>query len=202
MRKGKFIVFEGLDGSGKTTQVRNLKSYFEEKQRKVFFTREPTDGPIGTMIRRLASGQFNLSSLGGQLLFCADREYHLTNEIEPALNEGVDVVCDRYMLSTIVYGGRENRDLLLQINSRYRFPDLTLIFDIPVKRVLDRIVATRKETEIYESENSLKGASEGYLYFAKTYPNVCVIDATKSIEEVHEEIKRTLEERLYRNSDS
>ncbi len=105
MTEGKFIVIEGPDGAGSSTQLRLVKQYLEEdKKVKVAETKEPTNNVIGGLIRGLLTNVWKVDSYGTQLLFCADRAHHLEREVEPAIAKGWYVTTDRYLASTVVYG--------------------------------------------------------------------------------------------------
>src|SRR3989304_1252387 len=101
---GKFYVFEGLDGSGLTTQAALLRNYFLSKGKEAVLTKEPTDGLIGGIIKAPLRDEWKTNPLALQMLFAADRAHHLTTEIEPALKKGKNVISDRYVLSNIAYG--------------------------------------------------------------------------------------------------
>ncbi|HYY53573.1 MAG TPA: dTMP kinase, partial [Myxococcales bacterium] len=110
--EGRFIALEGLDGSGTTTQAERIASVLRAQGRRVLLTREPSDGPIGTLIRLALTGRLGLPQRSGPLteealalLFAADRVDHLAAVIEPALERGELVVCDRYVLSSLAYQG-------------------------------------------------------------------------------------------------
>src|SRR5262245_55399277 len=130
--RAPFIVFEGLDGAGTTTQAHRLVDSLNALGHESHFTREPSDGPIGTQIRQALAGRLGLP--GGQrltpdtlaLLFAADRVDHLASEIVPLCERGVTVVCDRFMLSSVAYQGQElDPAFVRQINARALPPDLT-----------------------------------------------------------------------------
>src|SRR3989338_8048368 len=97
MTTGKFLVIEGPDGSGSSTQVALIKKYLEQKGEKVLDTKEPTNNLIGGLIRGVLTGEWKLGSYGLQLLFCADRAHHLEREIMPALEKGWNFITDRYL---------------------------------------------------------------------------------------------------------
>ena len=111
---GKFIVFEGIDGAGTTTQAQALVNYLTECGISTYLTCEPSDSSIGTFTRQALQGkqkgfhQKQLPDVALALLFAADRADHWTNEIQPLLNEGVNVICDRYLYSSLAYQGLEH----------------------------------------------------------------------------------------------
>src|SRR3989338_4768889 len=113
--RGKFITFEGLDGSGITTQATLLRNYFLSKNKDALLTKEPTEGLIGGVIKAALRGEWKTNPLTLQMLFAADRAHHLNSEIEPALKRNKTVICDRYILSSLVFGSLStSMDILKQ----------------------------------------------------------------------------------------
>src|SRR5437667_268896 len=102
---GRFIVLEGIDGAGTTTQADAIAAALRKKGRQVFVTREPSDLAIGKQIRAALVGKAAFPSDALALLFAADRLDHLEREVQPALRAGTDVICDRYVLSSMAYQG-------------------------------------------------------------------------------------------------
>jgi dTMP kinase len=140
MTSGKLIVLEGIDGAGTTTQLARLARHYGER---IYTTHEPSDGPVGMLIRQILRGEhapFDHAALA--LLFAADRRDHLAREIEPKLAEGVHVVTDRYLISSLVYQGRFiDADVVRAINRGMRPADLTLFLEVPAN-----VAAGRRET--------------------------------------------------------
>jgi len=194
-----FIVFEGLDGSGSTTQAQQLTKRLEAHGKAVFKTKEPTNGtPIGTQIRDVLQHKWEASPEGLQLLFCADRAEHLRNEIEPALSNNKVVVCDRYLLSTIAYGSLAVKDVnwLKTLNKYFREPDLTFYLKLSPEVCLERIRGRGSEFELFEKNEKLTKIGEAYAQLSNEYTNVYVIDATQSIEEVEEEVWKVVDKNI------
>lgn len=144
---GVFIVLEGIDGSGTTTQAARYAATLRAKHRAVHVTREPSDGPIGSLIRLVLNHRVHLpprhqaESLA--LLFAADRLDHLGAEILPHLDDGSVVISDRYDLSSLAYQSATTNDphvipWLRSLNSRARRPDLTLVLDVPAELAAER----------------------------------------------------------------
>lgn len=186
-----FIVFEGLDGSGSTTQARLLQERLEKNGRATLLTKEPTDeGHIGKLIREVLQHKWEASPEGLQLMFCADRAEHLKNEIEPALSNGQFVVCDRYYFSTVAYGSLAVDDVewLKTLNQHFRKPDLTFLLKLDPAECLKRIAGRGSEFELFEKDEKLRKIWTQYEALASENKNVIVLDATKSIEELHEEV--------------
>src|SRR5674476_252166 len=140
-KKGIFIVIEGLDGSGKTTQAKFLAKKLE-KTHKVLLTAEPSLGKIGTFIREdCLYEDKRLPTEAEALLFAADRIEHMKNEISPALDEGKLVICDRYVYSSLAYQGSAglSGDWIKTINARALEPDFAIFIDVSPERVLGRL---------------------------------------------------------------
>ena len=134
-----FIVLEGIDGSGTTTQLDRLDRHLRGRGRRVHATREPSTGPSAACCGRSCSAATvgptapPVDGLAMALLFAADRRDHLRREIEPALAAGTDVVSDRYLLSSLAYQAEEaERDWVAGLAREVRLPDLTLLLDVPV----------------------------------------------------------------------
>lgn len=174
IKPGKFIVIEGIDGSGTTTQANLLAQKFKDEGLPVLQTAEPSEGPIGQMIRSILSHRLTLPDVEGgvnqfslALLFAADRLDHLNTVIKPALAAGIHVICDRYSPSTYAYQGVDgdmDMDVWLgQVDSKALTPDSTIYLRIPVARdALDRIHSRGKVEEIFEKEEFLDKVIERY----------------------------------------
>ena len=157
-RRGRFLVLEGLDGAGTTTQASRLCAWLASRGRRAHLTAEPSKGPVGTEIRQVLSGR--LRGAGGgdfdpralALLFAADRLDHWESEIRPNLEAGLDVVSDRYVLSSLAYQGVTTGDAawVAAINGRAPAPDLTLFLRVRPAVALRRRYAATSEREIFE----------------------------------------------------
>ncbi len=193
--KGKFIVIEGLDGSGASTQTANLEKFFKKREENWWFTQEPTAGPIGKIIKKyLTKSQEEISSVSLQLLFAADRDDHLNKEILPKLKKGINVFSDRYFLSSLAYGSSEvnDQDWLYKINDLFLLPDLTILLKTSVKVCLERIKKNRTGLEIFESRKKLEDVWKIYELLSKKYPNIKIINGDKSEPEVFQSIKEKI----------
>ncbi|HUF52209.1 MAG TPA: dTMP kinase [Dehalococcoidia bacterium] len=142
MARGKFIVIEGLDGSGITTQTEYLRTWCQKRGIDVAVTKEPTDGPAGAIIKLIL--RHEVVGLPGEsiaLLFAADRSHHVASEIEPALERGTLLVSDRYSLSSFAYQLLDVDDLdwLRAVNAKAPPPDLTIFLDVPPEACLKRM---------------------------------------------------------------
>lgn len=185
---GRFIVIEGPDGAGTTTNSNALAEFLRQKGIDVLHTFEATDGPIGTFIReKLRSG--GLPGNAMQLLFTADRAWHEQKVIKPALEDGKTIICDRYSLSTVIYGtafGFE-RAWLEDMNSRFIKPDLLLLALPPFAVCMDRLGIREKDT--FEADDSLqKRVYDLYQSYAKDMPAAHVIDTSVEKEKSAEAI--------------
>ncbi len=194
--KGIFIVFEGPDGSGQSTQADLLEKWFEKRNVRVFSTKEPTSSLIGGIIRSILKGEWRVNMKTLQLLFSADRSYHLKKEIIPFLKKGINVISDRYLLSTLAFGSlEENLDWLKQINSDFPEPDLTFILNVPGQVCAERIAKNRFGFEIFETADKLERIRENYLGLKFYHKNTHVIRGDhRNPEEIHKEITKIVEE--------
>src|SRR5665647_183026 len=140
-KKGIFIVIEGLDGSGKTTQAKFLAKKLE-KTHKVLLTAEPSLGKIGTFIREdCLYEDKRLPTEAEALLFAADRIEHMYSEVKPALDDGKLVICDRYIYSSLAYQGNAglSLDWIKTINARAMQPDFSIFIDVAPEKVIERL---------------------------------------------------------------
>ncbi len=195
--KGKFIVFEGIDGAGLTTQASLLDKYLKSKKYEVILTKEPTNNLIGGLIRAALRKEWITSNRTLQLLFSADRAHHLEKEIIPALEDGKIVILDRYFISTIAYGMIElEKNWLKALNSQFYLPDIVFIIDVPVEVSIERIKKSRFGFEFFEEEEKLEKIRNNFLELSKEYENCFVINGNRSIEEINQEIIKIVEEKL------
>ena len=193
-KSGLFIVFEGQDGSGQSTQVRMLNEYLAKNGYDVLPTKEPTTGPIGKIIRSALQHELSFGAHALQLLFCADRAYHLDDCIEPALKEGKVVITDRYYLSTLAFGmaSGADYDLLHKINMKFRTPDVVFLIDVNPSVAVERIGKRGEKYELFEVEQTLSKVRKAYLEVAKAF-NTVVVNGESSSEEVHKRIVAALQ---------
>ena len=197
--RGKFITFEGADGSGKTTQIELIKKYLEEQGKKVLLTREPGGSDLGNKIRDiLLHYDGEVDSLCELLLYMADRAQHVKKVILPALEEGKIVLCDRYIDSSVSYQGYARGldiERIIKLNTIATDglePDLTIVFDVETQTAIERVgeIKDRLEQEGIEFHKKLR---YGYLELAKRFPNrIKTVNANLSVEEVFEQVKELI----------
>jgi dTMP kinase len=190
-----FVVLEGIDGSGTTTQLGRLVSHLEARGRRAHGTREPSQGPIGLLLRELLLGRHALpdgAPADGQamaLLFAADRRDHLRREIEPNLSVGTDVVSDRYLWSSLAYQAEEaDRDWVAGLARGLRAPDLTILLDAPVEVAAARRRAAGRVTERYDADAVQAKVAASYRRLAAADPSALVLDGRGSVDQVAAEI--------------
>lgn len=195
MRQGLFITFEGVDGCGKTTQIKLLDEYLRNLGCETLLTREPGAKGLGEKLREiLLNYDGNVSSKCESFLFLADRAQHVDCIIKPALEKGIFVLCDRHTDSTIAYQGYgrgvdiEELKNLNNLATGELKPDLTIVFDVDIETSAKRV---GKEKDRMESAGIefFERVRKGFLEIAKQEPErVKVIDSTQSIESIHEKV--------------
>jgi len=198
MKKGKFIVIEGLDGSGSTTQINLLAKYLKEKKVKVITTKEPTDNVIGGLIRGALTNVYTLPESTLQLLFAADRGHHLQRMVEPALEKGFVVISDRYFWSTVAFGSLTlDRNWLMGLQKYFRMPDFTIILKVSPRECMKRITENRSHIELYEKENKLKNVWKTYLWLKRKFSKkIDIVDGEGKIEDVNRRIIKIISDKL------
>jgi dTMP kinase len=204
--RGLFIAFEGIDGAGTTTQAARLVEWLRSRGEAVHPTREPSDGPIGVLIRQVLRHRVVVHTGEGAsrpldpgavaLLFAADRLDHLDAEVEPRLARGVHVVSDRYVGSSLAYQATElDLGWVSGINGRASAPDLTVLLRIDAGAALLRVGARGSDRELYEREETLLRVTALYdrLVADGLLANPLVIDATRGIDDIAAEIRAAVQ---------
>jgi dTMP kinase len=186
---GLFIVFEGIDGTGKSTQVRLLAEKLRLLGYVVVATREPTDGSYGQKIRELFLDRTTVSQDEELALFIADRAEHVQEVIAPALSDGFVVISDRYYLSTVAYQGANgiDPDMILKKNENFPVPDLAIILEIEPAQGIHRIQNQRNEhPNTFEEEANLRKVAKIFATMPQNF--IKRIKGSGSIEDVHRQV--------------
>jgi dTMP kinase len=201
-----FVVLEGIDGSGTTTQLDRLVRHLEARGRRAHATREPSRGPVGLLLRELLLGRHALpdgAPADGQamaLLFAADRRDHLRREIEPQLEAGADVVSDRYLWSSLVYQAEEaDRGWVASLARGLRPADLTLLLDVPVAVAAARRRDAGRVTERYDDDDVQARVAESYRRLAAADPSALVLDGGRSVDAVAADVAAAVDALLARS---
>lgn len=188
-KRGVLIVFEGTDGTGKSTQLSLLEKFLQNNHYPVITTREPTEGTYGQQIRQLYMHRDSRTPREELELFLADRKEHVDNLINPSLASGKIVLCDRYFLSTVAYQGAIGFDVneLLSLNSFAPNPDIALLFHAPLDTGEKRITEGRGESlnDFEQIENLQKVAA---IFKSLSLPFIQRISAQGSIEDIHAKV--------------
>ena len=195
MRKGYFIVIEGPDGSGSSFHAKCLGERLGKLGMPFLVTEEPSQGIIGATVRSLLKDGGNIAPDALQLLFSSDRAEHVSTMIEPAIAAGTTVICDRYALSTVVYGATQGlkREWLEKINAHFLAPDLQII-TLPSFEVSAARIARRAERDFFEQREFQKKVHALYREFAPK--DAVIVDTSGEKTAVAEEIYNIVEGRL------
>ncbi len=198
--RGKFVVIEGIDGAGTTTQAAKLADRLRSPSKLVRVTREPSDGPIGTLVRQVLTGRIVVPDGRAPgwatmaLLFAADRLDHVEAEIEPALASGAVVVSDRYDASSLGYqsvmsgrGGEAAIDWIRSLNRHALRPDLTIVLDVAADVAAVRRESRGETAQLYEQNEVLRALVVFYRDLERHMPSdrVAHVDAAGPMDEVH-----------------
>jgi dTMP kinase len=199
--QGIFVAFEGIDGSGTTTQSRRLHDALVGDHVPVHLTQEPSTGPVGMVIRQVLAGRLVVTGFSGPrppgwasmtLLFAADRLDHLEAEVLPNLADGITVITDRYVYSSLLYQGETSGDLnhmdwIETVNRRAPRPDLTIVLDVR-SEIADRRRRLRRENQqIYEDRDLQERLARRYRELPTRYPNdrIVLVDGNGEVDDVH-----------------
>lgn len=204
--KGRFIVFEGIDGSGKSTQIQKIHVQLEKKKVPVTSTFEPTDGPIGSLIRQMLAGEVEVDQRTIASLFAADRTDHLVNRekgVKALVDQGRVVLCDRYYFSSYAYHSLYMKmDWVIHANAlnvEILRPDATIFIDVDPETCLKRILANRDSLDMYEKIDILKQVRDNYLKAfdrLEDQENVIIIDGNNTQALVGENIWKQIQRLL------
>ncbi|MBW2989189.1 dTMP kinase [Candidatus Woesearchaeota archaeon] len=196
--KSLFIVFDGLDGSGKGEMITRLNDYLSKKGYKTLVTKEPTGGEYGKRVNTILKQEKDPKKSAELCLsfFVKDREEHLKKEIEPFLRQGGVVICDRYYYSTIAFQHTQGLDIgkVILENISFKTPDITFILDLPSGLALERIHKRGKAKEKFEQLEFMERLRKNFLDLKdKLDDNIRIIDASKSKEKVFKQIKEEID---------
>jgi dTMP kinase len=202
MRKNLFLAFEGIDGSGKSTQSKLLAEKLKEKGLNVYHTTEPTDSPIGAMIRKIFRHEMEADHRTIAGLYVADRLDHLTNSkngLIKKLEEGYTVISDRYYFSSYAYQGTHMPiDWVISANSQSAAllrPDLNIFIDVSPELCMKRLNKNRTQIELYESLENLNSVKAKYFEAFEKLKNeekIYIVDGNRSIEDIFSDIWSTV----------
>ena len=198
VKRGRFIVFEGIDGAGKTTQINLLANYLREQGRAVYCTAEPTESVSGGLLRDALSGVSRRTVCEMAAMFVFDRINHNVNPvngIQKMLADGFDVICDRYYYSSLAYqGSGTDPEWVGNMNlncPEIMRPDVCIFLDLTPEQSMARINRGRATQEIYENEEKLTQVrNQFYRVFEdlKDRDHIQVVNAYRTVEEIHADI--------------
>ena len=188
------INLEGIDGCGKSTQSQFLMGEFEKNNEKTILLKEPTNGKYGRKLWEMLSGKIEATTEEILELFVRDRKEHVDQKINPALNEGKIVLMDRYYYSTMAYQAAAGIDVkrIRKDNEFAPKPDIVLVFDLPADLAMKR-VRGHSVADVFEKEEHLEKVRKAYLNL-KDDPLVRIIDATRTPEEIFDEVWKLVSE--------
>ena len=200
-KKGRFIVFEGIDASGKSYLVDSAEKTLNSLGYKSIKTKEPSDSDIGLFLREVLRKERILkSNFSTQLLFWADRAEHIEAEIMPSILKGINVISDRYMYSTLAYGaasGLPNDQMraFYGLSSAFLKPDAIFYLDCPAKVSIKRMEGRGKARELFEKEEFLERVRKEYLKMSKKY-HFIKLDSTLTLPELEQLVSSSLMRRF------
>lgn len=198
MQRGKFIVLEGVDGSGKSTQARMLAEELRARGVDCLLTAEHTRVGVGRLIEKTVRGKLDLGAVALQFCFVADRVEHSRTVIEPALKQGRWVVCDRYWGSTVAYGDSNlGRQFWLRVNKRIGIePDLTFLVKVGVKTAIARMSGRGRGRTVFEKKKKLGQVNKVYDWLAKRFKRSWVkVDGERSRAVINKEMMAEIRKR-------
>lgn len=196
---GKFVVLEGLDGSGQSTQASLLNDFLIQSGKEVVLSKEPTkNSEAGIKVRQVLGGKEKVDAMKLQEFFAEDRREHLKNKIIPALKLGKYVISDRYFFSSFAFGISDGLDLewLIKLNDDFIIPNLAIILKVAPNTCIDRISKRGIAKELFETEEKLSKVWKTYEILPQRFENSFIINGENSIEEVFGDIKKLVEKIL------
>lgn len=202
-KRGKFIAFEGIDGSGKSTQIQLLAEKLRAREVDHYITMEPTDSPIGALIQQIMTGRVKTDNKVVAALFAADRLDHLLNDvngIKKMVENGTTVLTDRYYFSSYAYQcvdmPMERVIAWNEQSSEILKPDLNIFIDIDADTAMERIMKNRYQVELFEKKSRLERTREGYMEAferLKDEENIFIIDGKQTVEAIAEQVWKAVE---------
>lgn len=205
--KGLFIVLEGPDGSGKSTMSQMIASYLEDKGYNIVFTREPGGTPISEKIRDIILDNKNseMADTTEALLYAAARAQLVAEKIKPLLENGKTIICERFVYSSLVYQGIgrnlgvNNIKMINDFGLQGIAPDIVLFFDIDPEKALKRKIIINGGDRLEQEDISFhRAVYDGYKEIINKYPQIKIINAERTKEEIFQEIKSIIDENLIR----
>lgn len=198
-----FIVFEGIDGTGKSTQVEKCRAWIQELGRTVVVCRDPGSTNLGLKLREilLKRGELKIDMPSEMFLFMAARAQMVSELILPALERNEVVLCDRFLLSTVVYQGHAGKldpDQIWQIGqvaTQGHAPDLTIVFDVPLQVAMKRL-GTRRDRMESRGEEFFTAVRRGFLAEAAEHESIHIVDASGDAKDIHRQVRRAIEPHL------
>ena len=201
---GKFIAFEGIDGSGKSTQIEYLTEKLKKENIYYYTTMEPTDSPIGSLIHQIMTGRVKTDNKVIAALFVADRLDHLLNDLnglKAKIDEGITVISDRYYFSSYAYHSVDMpMEWVIQANDQCKQilkPTATVFIDVDPDTAIERIAKNRFHQELFEKKSRLVKVREKYFESfekEKSEENIIIVDGNRSQEEIANEIWNKISE--------
>lgn len=201
---GKFIAFEGIDGSGKSTQIEYLTEKLKKENIYYYTTMEPTDSPIGSLIHQIMTGRVKTDNKVIAALFVADRLDHLLNDLnglKAKIDEGITVISDRYYFSSYAYHSVDMpMEWVIQANDQCKQilkPTATVFIDVDPDTAIERIAKNRFHQELFEKKSRLVKVREKYFESfkkEKSEENIIIVDGNRSQEEIAKEIWNKISE--------
>ncbi len=207
---GKFIVFDGLPGAGKSTMIKMAFEYIYGRDKKydnILVTDEPTNGPYGLKLRELFKKQKSSSDFSEEIfdLFCEDRKWHIENIIKPCLKKGFVILCDRYKYSSIAYQTVQGIDFekVFLRHKDFLPPDLALVFDVSPEIAAKRMAlddsTKRKQSDNFRSSEFVSKLRPFFLKMPSFFPkeNIIVVDSNDSVKDVFLVVEKSIDRVLF-----